>query len=338
MGRHGQDGGAHGMRAVSPQFPAHTYKNSNTLTRITSNNKLLVICGQTGTGKSGLAIELAQKFNGEIISADSRQVYTGLNISSGKLNREEMHGIPHHLIDVTDLSHDFSVAEYKEQAQEVITDIHARGKLPIICGGTGQYIQALTTPQTLPPVPANQKLRELLEEKSITELFALLTEKDPARAQTIDQHNKVRLIRALEIIEALGHVPPPSLYAPLQASTNKDDILFIGLAMPKEELVERIRVRIDASLDLMIAEVQNLHETQNIPWSRLERLGLWPERVAKYLQKEISYTELVRDMNTETWQYAKRQKTWFQRDPRIVWFHPIADKERILEVTTKFLL
>ncbi len=297
-----------------------------------SRNKTLVLCGQTGTGKSGLAIELAQHFNGEVISADSRQVYSGLDINSGKIGAHEMNGIPHHMLDVVDLHHDFSVVEYVEQAQKVIANIHSRGKLAIVCGGTGQYINALTMPTSFPAVPANPILRAELEQIIPSELFDILKERDPVRAENIDPNNKVRLVRALEIIETLGSVPPLTT----TDSTN-NEFLMIGLAMPKDELVERIRIRIDNSLNNMIREVEQLHNELHIPWPRLHRLGLWPDLVAQHVQGNLSRDELIEKMNTETWQYAKRQKTWFQRDTRIQWFHPVSDMEKILDAVADFL-
>ena len=164
--------------------------------------KVLVICGQTATGKSDLAVMLAKKINGEVISADSRQVYKGLNIGSGKITKKEMCGIPHYLLDVVHPKQIFSIAEYQTIAQQKIQEIIARGKTPIICGGTGFYIDAITKGIVLPEVAPNTVLRKKLENKTTKELVYILTKLDPARAKTVDIQNNVRLIRAIEIATA----------------------------------------------------------------------------------------------------------------------------------------
>jgi tRNA dimethylallyltransferase len=166
---------------------------------MTSMKPIIIICGPTATGKSALAVELAKQFNGEVISADSRQVYTGLDIGSAKITHEEMQGIPHHLIDVAHPNTIFTVADFQKNAQEKIADIHARGKMPIICGGTGMYIDAVIYNTTFPEVIANPGLRKELEKYSAEELFEQLQNLDPDRATEIDSQNPVRLIRAIEI-------------------------------------------------------------------------------------------------------------------------------------------
>ena len=170
--------------------------------------KLLIILGPTASGKSDLAVQLAKKYNGEIISADSRQVYKGLNIGTGKITKKEMSGIKHHLLDVTDPKKVFTVSQFKTLVEIAIADISSRGKLPIICGGTGFYIQAVVDNIILPEVPPNKKLREKLNKKTTTELFEILKKLDNERAKNIDAKNPRRLIRAIEIAEKLGKVPP----------------------------------------------------------------------------------------------------------------------------------
>ena len=166
--------------------------------------KIIVICGPTATGKTSLAIDLAQQFDGEIISADSRQVYQGLDIGSAKVTKEEMRNIPHHMIDVADPRNRYSVAEYKEEAQKIIDEIISNKKLPIICGGTGMYIDALVFNHSFPEVPENKPLRAKLETKSTEELFTLLLSRDSRRAKSIDKHNKVRLIKNIFFIKYLS--------------------------------------------------------------------------------------------------------------------------------------
>ncbi|MBP6884548.1 MAG: tRNA (adenosine(37)-N6)-dimethylallyltransferase MiaA, partial [Candidatus Pacebacteria bacterium] len=169
--------------------------------------KLIIVAGPTSSGKTSYAIKLAKKIGGEVISADSRQVYKGLNLLSGKVTKKEMAGIPHHLLDITNPKKIFSVSDYQKLANKAIADILSRNKVPIICGGTGFYIDAIVYDRILPEVPPNKKLRAILEKKTIVELFKMLVKLDPARANTIDKDNPVRLIRAIEIAKALGSVP-----------------------------------------------------------------------------------------------------------------------------------
>ncbi|MEK7612980.1 MAG: tRNA (adenosine(37)-N6)-dimethylallyltransferase MiaA, partial [Patescibacteria group bacterium] len=166
--------------------------------------KVLVIVGPTASGKSGLAVRLAKKFKGEIISVDSRQVYKGLDIGTGKITKKEMKGVPHYLLDVANPKKQFSVSQYKKFADKIVRYIVLENRLPIIVGGTGFYIDTLAGKFSLPDVPPNKLLRRKLEKFDTEELFKMLKKKDPARAKTIDRHNKVRLIRALEIVNALG--------------------------------------------------------------------------------------------------------------------------------------
>src|SRR3989344_8669425 len=181
------------------------------------NSKVVVILGPTATGKSALAVKLAKKlarhkwggFNGaEIISADSRQIYKGLDIGTGKITEKEMAGVPHHLLDVVTPKRRFTVVEYQTLAREKIAEIFSRGHLPIICGGTGFYISALVDGTVLPDVPPNPKLRAHLKKETSETLFNMLLKLDPRRAKTIDPKNSRRLIRAIEIVKALGKVPP----------------------------------------------------------------------------------------------------------------------------------
>ena len=172
-----------------------------------NKSKIIVICGPTATGKTNLSIHLAKKYNAEIISADSRQIYRGLDIGSAKITPKEMNGVPHHLIDIANPKDSFSVQQYTELGTLTINNILSRNKKVIICGGTGMYIDSLISGTQFPKVPPNQKLRKELESKSTIELYSLLQLKDPRRAKTIDPDNSVRLIRALEVIDVLGIVP-----------------------------------------------------------------------------------------------------------------------------------
>src|SRR3989338_1311335 len=204
--------------------------------------KILVILGTTATGKSDLAVKLAIKYSGEVISADSRQVYKGLDIGTGKITKKEMLGIPHHMLDVVSPKKVFSVAEWKKQADEKIIEILKRGKLPIICGGTGFYIQSIVDNLVLPEVPPNISLRKKLVKVSPSQLFEMLKKLDSRRAENIAKEkgskNPVRLIRAIEIATVLGSVPD------LKKQKNPYEILQIGLKLPDSVLKEKIHNRI----------------------------------------------------------------------------------------------
>ncbi len=291
--------------------------------------KLLVICGPTATGKSDLAVEIAKAFDGEIISADSRQVYTGLDIGSGKITKKEMCGIPHHLLDVADPKDIFSVEKYKNLAEKAIADITSRKKLPILCGGTGFYIHYVIDNISVVKIAPNKNLRAELAQKSPSELFTLLQTLDPIRAKNIDQQNPVRLIRAIEIAKTLGKVPPISSDTPYT-------VLQIGIDLPDEELKLKIKSRLENRLLAgMIAEVKGLFE-RGVLWQRLTAFGLEYRYVASFLQKEISEEQMKEKILSESWQYVKRQRTWFRKDKRIVWLRP-EEREKMDAQIKEFL-
>lgn len=283
--------------------------------QMTHQPKLLTVVGPTASGKSALAVKLAQEFDGEIISADSRQVYRGLDIATGKITKEEMQNVPHHLLDVADPQEQFSVADFKQLADEAVEEIHHRDHLPILAGGTGFYIQAVVDDLLLPNVPPNPKLRERLQEESTEDLFAKLQEKDPRRAREIDPDNPRRLIRALEVVDELGHVPELK-------KRQRYDTLQIGLKPPKEELERKIERRADEYFAAgMIDEARELHES-GLSYERMHQLGLEYRYLAQFLQNEISKDELREKIIHGDLQYAKRQLTWFKKDERIEWFTP----------------
>ncbi len=276
--------------------------------------KAFVIVGPTASGKSAFAIRLAKKVRGEVISADSRQVYRCMDIGTGKVTKKEMANIPHHIISVADPKRQYSVIQYQRDAREALFDILARGTTPIICGGTGYYIDILVDGTVLPPVPPNSALRKRLEVMSTDELFTLLKKRDPSRAQTIDAKNPRRLIRALEIVEALGKVP-------VQENTPLPTIHFkwIGIDLPDEKLKERIHQRLLSRMrGGMLAEVKRLH-THGLSWKRLENFGLEYRWLARYLQNKITREEMLTKLEMDIWHYAKRQRTWFKRNKKIKW-------------------
>ncbi len=294
-----------------------------------ANPKIIVICGPTASGKSALAVELALRCGGEVISADSRQVYRGLNIGTAKITTEEMKGVPHHLLDIAEPNHRVSVAEYKTLGDTAIAEILSRGKMPIICGGTGYYIDALVDDARPAPVEPNPVLRAELEQKSAEELFAMLREKDPKRAETIDAKNKRRLVRALEIVDAIGAVPPI-------VRDEKYDALWIGLEIPKEVHQEKIAERTEKRMTGgMIEEAKKIH-TEGLSYERMRELGLEYGCLADLLEEKITQAECAERITKETWQYVRRQYTWFRRNTNIHWFSN-NDTEDILKLTRTFL-
>ncbi|MEI7425806.1 MAG: tRNA (adenosine(37)-N6)-dimethylallyltransferase MiaA [Candidatus Moraniibacteriota bacterium] len=284
--------------------------------KVEKNNKIVVILGPTSSGKSSVAIKLAQKFNGEIISADSRQIYRSMDIGTGKVTKEEQALAKHYLLDIINPKTNFSAAQFKKKADKIITDILNRGKLPIICGGTGFWIKALVDDIIYPEVKPDYQLREELSLKTTGELFVLLKKQDPVRAKNIDAKNPARLIRAIEICQTLGKVPAIKQ----QPASLINNFLQIGLKLPKEKLHENIKTRLSQRFaEGMISEVENLHKINKLSWKKIESFGLGYLWIAKFLQKQFPEKELFDKVYLAEKNYAKRQMTWFQKDSRIIW-------------------
>jgi len=295
-------------------------------------DKIIVILGQTSSGKTELSVELAKKFNGEIISADSQQIYKGLDIGSGKVTKKEMRDIPHYLLDVASPRSVFSVSQFKRKSQKAIKDILKRGKLPIIAGGTGQYIQAIVDDIVLPEVKPNKKLRAELEKKSVVELGKILKKLDKSRFKEIDQKNPRRLVRAIEIAKAIGKTPKITGTGSLEDY----EFLQIGISAGDEVLKERIEKRFKKRVKQgIVAEAKKLHE-QGVSWKRMNQIGLAHKYVVKYIKGEISKEQMIEGAIREERRYAKRQKTWFKRDKRIRWFD-YDDKQKIFDEAELFL-
>src|SRR3989344_630522 len=293
-------------------------------------SNVIAVVGTTASGKSSLAVEIARLIGGEIISADSRQVYTGLNIGTGKITKREMRGVSHHLLDVANPKRMMSVVQFERLATRAISDILKRGKVPIIGGGTGLYFDAVLTNTSFPEVPPNTKLRHKLEKLPAEKLFEKLKMLDPARAQTIDPKNPRRLIRAIEIVKALGSVPART------PAVERYNTLYIGLTLGKEDLSERIHTRLLARMRSgMIAEAMKLHE-RGLSWKRMEALGLEYRFLAQFLQGKISKKEMLDLLEIAIRQYSKRQMVWFMRNERIKWYRP-AERGKILSELKRFL-
>jgi tRNA dimethylallyltransferase len=288
------------------------------------NKKLLVIAGPTASGKTDLSIKIAQRFNGEIISADSRQVYKGMNIGTGKVTKKEMQEIPHYLLDIVSPKIRFDVAKYKNLALKTIEKIQNKNKLPILTGGTGFYIRAVIDGIIIPKVKPDWKLRKKLDKKTAKELFKQLKKLDKKRAENIDKNNKRRLIRAIEIVLKTKK-PVPSF------KTNPIDSNILMLGIKKDNLKELIEKRLLKRLKRgMIAEVKKLHKS-GISWKRLEEFGLEYRYISLFLQKKLTRQEMIKKLQKEIEHYAKRQMTWFKKDKRIIWISNLKDALKALE-------
>ncbi|MSO43012.1 MAG: tRNA (adenosine(37)-N6)-dimethylallyltransferase MiaA [Candidatus Planktophila sp.] len=293
---------------------------------------LIVVCGATATGKSDLAIAIARHFDGEIINADSMQIYRGMDIGTAKLSVDERQGIAHHLLDVLDVNQDSTVAWYQSAARAAITDIQSRGKRAVVVGGTGLYIKSildeLNFPDTDPAV--RESLEKELESIGLNALFERLERLDPAAAIAIDRANARRVIRALEVIAITGK--PFTANLPRESSTRYPDAQQFGLVMDRENLDERISTRVDRMWEQgFVAEVDALLSA-GITDARTAQLALGYSQIIAFRNGLMSQGEAREDTKRATRQYARRQETWFSRDGRITWISPLQPRlERVLE-------
>jgi len=276
--------------------------------------KVVVILGPTASGKTELSIKLAKKFNGEIISADSRQVYKGMDLGTGKITKEEMEGIPHYLLDVANPKRNFSVAQYKKKANKALKKIFKKGKLPFIVGGTGFYIESIIDNPFIPKVKPDKRLRKKLEKENTEDLFKKLEELDFERAENIDKYNRRRLIRAIEIVLKTKKAVPK-----IKKEQPDFEVVLIGIKKDLDQLEELISQRLIKRLNQgMIDEVKKLHR-KGVSFKKLEDFGLEYRYIAQYLQGKITEEEMKEKIVSESKKYAKKQMTWFKRDKRINW-------------------
>lgn len=287
-----------------------------------TNTPLLVIVGPTAVGKTALSLQIARDFDVEIISADSRQIYRGLDIGTAKATRDEQAVAPHHLIDIVDLHEVLTLAEFQEQAYAVINAISIqRRRLPILVGGTGQWVQAAVEGWNIPRVPPDAMLRAKLEAQAQVNgpeaLYARLVDVDPQAAQKIDPRNIRRVIRALEVYQKTGI--PISQHQRKEAPPYR--ILQIGLTMPRELLYERIDRRIDKMIEMgLVAETRRLVEA-GYDWAKPAMLGLGYRQLGYYLRGEMSLEEAIAIIKKETRRFVRQQYNWFRLDDdRIHWF------------------
>jgi tRNA dimethylallyltransferase len=279
--------------------------------------KLVVVLGTNASGKSELGIRLAKHLGGEVVSADSRQVYRGLDLGTGKITPAQAGTVKHHLIDVADVSEYFSLAQYQQAAYSAIDSIAGAGKLPLLVGGTGLYISAIVEGYELVDVPPNDPLRTELECLPLAQLVARLEKSDPDAASRIDQSNRRRLIRAIEIASA-GRA-----HSAAHQSSPRYNCLQLGLTWPREILEERIEKRLRERLaNGMVNEVAGLR-SRGVSDLRLDKLGLEYRYITRYLRGELGTLDDLRlQLGTAIRQFGKGQLTWFKRDRRIIWLDP----------------
>jgi tRNA dimethylallyltransferase len=295
--------------------------------------KLVVVAGPTASGKSALGIALAQEFRGEIVSADSRQVYRGLDIGSAKVTPEERALVPHHLLDVADPREVYTVARFQRAAIQAIDAILARGHQPFLVGGSPHYIQAVVDHLDIPPLPPQPELRAQLEARPLEDLLAELARLDPASAATIDRRNPRRVIRALEVCLVTGRPfsEQRGSAAPLY------NCLLLAIDWPRAELYARIDRRVDERMEQgMVEEVRRLL-AEGISHERLEAFGLEYRFISRLLRGEfVSESEMVQRLKFAIHDFTRRQLTWLRKDQRITWIdgrHP----ETAHEIVGRFL-
>jgi len=298
---------------------------------MSSSSPLIVICGATATGKSDLAIALAQKLGGEIINADSMQVYQGMDIGTAKVPLDERGGIPHHLLDIYPVNQDMTVARYQELARAKVDQLRADGTPAIVVGGTGLYIKSilddLNFPDTDPDI--RQKITDEAEAIGNEALHAKLAALDPVAALAIPFENVRRVIRALEVIEITGQ--PYTTNLPREGSTRYPDAIQIGLAMDREDLGERINKRVDRMWELgFVDEVEELIN-QGLLEAKTAQAAIGYAQIIAMKHGVMSEEEAREDTKRATRQYVRRQETWFSRDARITWLSAHASTPMRLE-------
>ena len=275
-----------------------------------SQNKVIAVVGPTASGKTSFAVDLAQKIDGEIISADSRLVYKGFDIGTAKPTLEERKGIPHYMIDIVEPEVDYSAGLYAAEAKKIINDIHSRGKIPIVAGGTGLYINILLMNYDLPKVEPDYDLREKLRKEP--DLHKILLELDAETAKTIDKNDRKKLIRAIEIVKSTGKPVPRKI------NNSVYEVEWIGLNFPRDVLYDRINRRVDEMLENgLLDETKSLLEKHGRINNLLYTIGY--QEMIQYLDGLLTLDVAVDKLKQNTRRYAKRQLTWFRKNPEIKW-------------------
>lgn len=277
-------------------------------------NKVIAVVGATASGKTAYAVELAGRVNGEIISADSRLVYKGLDIGTAKPDMDERFGIPHYMIDIVEPEVDYSVGLYANEARNIIEDIISRGKTPVIAGGTGLYFRILLENYDLPKINPDYELREALSKLSFSELYEMLVNLDAEAAKLVVQNDKRRAIRFIEIVKLTGS--PVSEARGLKEP--EFEVEWIGLNYPREELYDRINRRVDLMIEQgLVDETKNLLAKHGRINNIINTIGY--REIISYLDGELTLEEAKDKLKQNTRNYAKRQLTWFRKNPDIKW-------------------
>lgn len=295
--------------------------------------KVIVICGPTASGKTSLSIEVAKKIDGEIISCDSMQIYKDMNIGTAKPTVEEMQGIPHYMLDFVLPSERYSVADFKEAATDRIEDILKREKVPIIVGGTGLYVDALTKNITYPEIEIDleyrKQLEELIKENGLESLYEEAKKIDEKAMQTISKNDRKRIMRVLEIYHQTGKTKT-QLESESRLTPPPYEYIVFAINMEREKLYERINKRVDIMIDQgLIEEVEALTKKYEEFPTAMQGLGY--KEVVSYLKKEITKEEMIEKLKMETRRYAKRQLTWFRKDENIKWIDGLAPLEQNIQ-------
>ena len=316
-----------------PLFQGGVGGGFKTIIFMTTKPKIIAIVGPTASGKTSLSIALAKKYNGEIVSADSRQIYRGMDIGTAKPPISERENISHYLLDIKNPDEDYTASDYKHDSVAAIEDILKRNKLPILVGGTGLYIDTVIDNLDIPKIKADPELRASIEkdiaENGLTAVFKKLVDLDPEAAYIVDPKNPRRVVRALEVAILTGE--------PFTAQRKKSEPLFdalkIGINPPSEILHDRINLRIDLMVqDGLVAEVEALVKKYGKTCAAFDAIGY--REIIDYLDGRASLEQAMDIMKHNTWHYAKRQMTWFRKDKRIQW---VIKKEEATRIVEKFL-
>ncbi|MFA6939592.1 MAG: tRNA (adenosine(37)-N6)-dimethylallyltransferase MiaA [Clostridiaceae bacterium] len=291
-------------------------------------DKFIILSGPTAVGKTNISIKLAQKLNGEIISCDSMQIYKGMDIGSAKIKPDEMEGVPHHLIDFLEPTESFTAASFKEKASKLIREINERGKLPILTGGTGLYIDSLIDDYSFTSVFKDEAYRNYLykqaAEKGNEYVHSQLKEKDPVSFNNIHPNNIKRVIRALEVYQVSGK---PFNYYMNGEQDKKYEFLYFVLTMDRLKLYDRINKRVDTMIDEgLLEEVKKLKET-GLTSDMQSMKGIGYKELLYYLEGKFTLDEAIDKIKQGSRNYAKRQLTWFRRNDAVIWI----DKDNFID-------
>ena len=299
--------------------------------------KIIVICGPTASGKTALSIQLAKKINGEIISADSMQIYKDMDIGTAKPSPDEMNGVKHYLIDNVSPTIRYSVANYKKDALSAIQEILEKGKTPIIVGGTGLYVDSLVNGIEYDDIEIDldyrKELDKIADEKGLKELFDEAMKIDPIAMKKISQNDRKRIFRVLEIYHSTGKTKTQQEIESREKENPYEFIVF-GINMDREKLYERINKRVDIRIEQgLVDEVKSLMEKYDELPTAIQGLGY--KEVVAYLNNECSYEEMVETIKQESRRSAKGQLTWFRRNKQIIWLNGLNDIQNNLDIILK---